>query len=88
MVLSLKNRELDETARELAEIMGSSITDALLVGAKRELKYQKDLRANKVKVTWERIKEIQREIAAMPDREPRLTDDEVLGYDEYGIPSQ
>jgi hypothetical protein len=30
MVLSLKNRELDETARELAEIMGSSITDALL----------------------------------------------------------
>ncbi len=88
MALSLKNRELEETARELAFVSGLSITEALLEGAKRELKRQKDLKAFKPTTTWERIQEIQREYAALPDREPRLTDDEILGYDEFGIPSK
>jgi antitoxin VapB len=87
MVLSLKNRELDETARELAAIMGSSITDALLESAKRELQRRKSLRAKNFEAKWARIQEIQRAIAAIPEREHKLTDDEILGYDEFGIPS-
>ena len=88
MVLSLKNRELDETARELAKIMGSSITDALLESAKRELQRRKDLKVKNFEAKWVRIQEIQREFAALPDRDPRLTEDEILGYDEFGIPSR
>ncbi len=88
MVLSLKNRELDETARELAKIMGSSITDALLESAKRELQRRKGLKAKNFEAKWARIQEIQRKFAALPDREPRLTEDEILGYDEFGIPSR
>jgi antitoxin VapB len=68
--------------------MGSSITEALLESAKRELKRRKDLKAKNFEAKWARIQEIQRQFAALPDREPRLTDDEILGYDEFGIPTQ
>jgi antitoxin VapB len=88
MALSLKNRELEETARELASLTGKSITDALLEGAKRELKRQKDLKAYKKTTTWQRIQEIQKEFAAIPNRSETFSDDEILGYDEFGIPSK
>jgi antitoxin VapB len=88
MAISIKNRELEAAARELAYITGKSITDALLESARRELKRQKGINAVMKTTTWERIQEIQREFAAIPDRHPQLTDDEILGYDEFGIPTK
>lgn len=88
MALSLKNRELEATVRELARVTGRSITDVLLDSAKRELFRQKSLKSFKPRTTWERIQELQKEFAALPDRHPALSDDEILGYDEHGIPSK
>lgn len=93
MAISIKNRELEEVSRELARITGKPITEALLVGAKRELERQKNISRTKLvsdqdmDETMAFIKRIQQEYAAMPNPNP-MTDDEILGYDEFGIPSK
>jgi antitoxin VapB len=91
MALSIKNRELEHTARELARITGKPITEALLEGAKRELDRQKQikryLRVDEEADPLARVRDIQRRYAALPNTST-LTDDEVLGYDEFGIPSK
>jgi hypothetical protein len=46
------------------------------------------LKAKNFEAKWARIQEIQRQLAALQDRQPRLTDDEILGYDEFGIPTR
>lgn len=89
MALSIKNRAVEEKARKLARLTGKPITEALNDALDQSL-----LRPERIaklvpkEDLWTRIQIIQREISEMPDREPRLTDDEVLGYDEYGIPTQ
>jgi antitoxin VapB len=89
MALSIKNRELEEVSRELARLTGKPMTEALLEGARRELKRQKSLRSMQPRPRlWDRIQEIQKEFAALPKTGSTLTDDEVLGYDEFGIPSR
>jgi antitoxin VapB len=88
MALSIKNRDFEEIARELAHITGKSITDAGLVGLKRELERQKALKRYKPKQNLiDEIREIQRRYAALPNQSP-MSDDEILGYDEFGIPTK
>ncbi len=88
MALSIKNRELEETVRELARITGKPMTEALLEGAKRELKRQESLAPYKRNSDlWKRIQKLQAEYAAIPTRST-LTDDEILGYDEFGAPTR
>jgi antitoxin VapB len=89
MALSIKNRELEEVSRELARLTGKPITEALLEGAKRELRRQKSLQTMRPqRKLWDKIQEIQKEFAALPKTGSTLTDDEVLGYDAFGIPSK
>jgi antitoxin VapB len=89
MTLSIKNRELESSARELARLKGTTITKALLDCAQKEIRLQKELHSVLPKADlWSRIQQIQREYAALPTRESHLSDDEVLGYDEFGIPSK
>jgi antitoxin VapB len=88
MALSIKNRDFEEIARELAHITGKSITDAGLVGLKRELERQKALKRYKPKQNLiDEIREIQRRYAVLPNQST-LSDDEILGYDEFGIPTK
>jgi antitoxin VapB len=94
MALSIKNREFEETARELARVTGKSITEAALEGLRRELERQKAIRVASLRTTsefeerMEAIRKIQADYAALPTTGSTLTDDEVLGYDEFGIPSR
>ncbi len=89
MALSIKNKELEASARELARLKGTSITNALLECTKKEISRQKELRKVSPKDDlWARIRQIQREYAELPATGSTLSDDEVLGYDEYGIPSK
>ena len=88
MALSIKNREFEATARELAHLTGKSITEAGLVGLKRELERQRNIRAilgtgSKI----ERAMEIARKSAARPKLNI-LSDDEILGYDDIGAPTK
>jgi antitoxin VapB len=91
MALSIKNRELEHTARELARITGKPITEALLEGAKRELERQKQIKAALRVVEDDdplaSIRHIQKRYAARKSTST-LTDDEILGYDEFGIPTK
>ena len=94
MALSIKNKEFEDTARELARLTGKSITEAALVGLKRELERQKTINRGRFRTNTqfeERmniIRKIQADYAAIPTNGSTMTDDEVLGYDEFGIPSR
>jgi antitoxin VapB len=94
MALSIKNKEFEDTARELARLTGKSITEAGLEGLKRELERQKTIDRGRFRTHTqfeERmsiIRKIQADYAAIPTNGLTMTDDEVLGYDAFGIPSR
>ncbi|MGH7572747.1 MAG: type II toxin-antitoxin system VapB family antitoxin [Gemmatimonadota bacterium] len=83
MAFSIKNEEADRLARELAEATGETLTDAVLTALRERLR----------RVTGSRRSVgLREEIARMQERVARLpvldgrSDDEILGYDEHGIP--
>lgn len=80
MALSIKNEKADRLARELAGLMDTSITTAILTALENELERQRPSRTN----VGDALRELAREIAKYPvldDRDP----DEIL-YDEFGLP--
>ena len=88
MALSIKNREVEELARELARISGKPITEVLRDGLKRELARAKVIISFAPKNGLaEELMEIGRQVAAMPVLND-MTDDEILGYDEQGAPTR
>jgi len=88
MALSIKNREVEALARELARLSGKPITEAVRDGLKREVERAKVIAAATPKDDdyVERILAIGRKVAAMPVLDNR-TPDEILGYDENGLPT-
>ncbi len=87
MALSIKNREVESLARELARISGKPITEAVRDSLKRELERARVIAQVTPKAGLaERLMAIGREVAAMPVLDDR-TPDEILGYDENGLPS-
>jgi antitoxin VapB len=88
MALSIKNREYEETARELARITGKSITEAGLLALQRELERQKTIHAAiNTQGRVERAMAIAHKSAARP-KISTLTNDEILGYDAFGAPTK
>jgi antitoxin VapB len=88
MALSIKNREVEGLARELARVSGKPITEAVRDSLKRELERAKVIaRASPDPDQVERIMEIGRRCAALPILND-MTDDEILGYDEFGAPTR
>lgn len=84
MALNLKNAELDRLARELARRRGEKITEAVLHAVRQEL--ERDRRRRHSRGLAERLMEIGRHCASLPVYDER-TADEILGYDEHGLPS-
>jgi antitoxin VapB len=85
MALSIKSREADQLARKLASTTGESITVAVTVAMRERLEREKRKRQNKEAVMAE-IRSIADHYSSLPVLDTR-TDDEILGYDENGIPS-
>ncbi len=82
MALSIKHPEADRLARELARRRGCSITEAVMGALEAELaRERKRIRSPG---TAGRLLAIGRRYAALPDLDTR-SDDEILGYDEYGL---
>ncbi len=88
MALSIKNREVEALARELARLTGKPITEAVRDGLIREVERARVIAAATPKDDdyVERIMAISRKVAAMPVLDDR-TPDEILGYDENGLPT-
>ncbi len=87
MGLSVKNPEVERMLREIAGRRGVGMTEAL-----RQLLAEEEARAAtqreaEVAAKLRRLHEIQARVAALPDVSD-MTDDEILGYDDDGIPSR
>ena len=84
MALNIKDPETDRLARELAQLRGTSITDAL----REALLHELEATRARVRPSRDRRARIQ-EIIERGRARPRLNDlseDEILGYDETGLP--
>ena len=84
MALNIKNPRTERLAQELAAATGESITEAVTVAVSERLAAVK--RRGRHAATLSAIASIQAAVAALPDRDGR-TPEEILGYDEHGLPS-
>lgn len=84
MALSIKDHDTEQLARTLAERTGESITLAIKRALEERLRrLGSDMRKA---VLLEDLEAIQRRWNALPVPDNR-TADEILGYDENGLPS-
>jgi antitoxin VapB len=85
LALSIKNRKVEDDARELARLTRLPITDAVgeAIAIQLERKRQ-TARAFSNDDFLEKIREIQARVAKLPICDPRHPDD--ILYDEFGLP--
>lgn len=83
MPLSIKNTETERLARMVARETGETITEAI----QRSLQERMDRlrRRRREKQVSESIAEILRRVDSLPTLDTR-PEDEILGYDEHGLP--
>lgn len=84
MALNIKSAEAEKLARELARRTGESITDAVTMALKERMARLSQRRAKRSLA--DELDEIAKRCAALPVLDQR-TPDEILGYDENGLPT-
>lgn len=82
MALSIKDPETDRLARELAAATGETMTAAIREAVRERLERQKRRKSARVIAAIRRIQERVARMPVLDDRSP----DEIIGYDEYGVP--
>jgi antitoxin VapB len=84
MALNIKNPDAYRLARELADATGETLTDAVTTAIRDRLAAVRRSRG------FERlhadVNDLQAFVASLPERDTR-SDEEILGYDEYGLPA-
>jgi antitoxin VapB len=85
MPISIKNPETEELARKLAQFTGESITDAVRTAVSE--RYERVRRERSGRSLADELNEIALSCARLPVIS-NMTDDEILGYDEFGIPTK
>lgn len=83
MPFSIKNPEADRLVRKLAATTGESLTEAVVVALQERLERLGARR--KGRSLADELDEIVKRCAALPVLDPRPAD-EILGYDEHGLP--
>jgi antitoxin VapB len=83
MAVSIKNREIERLAREPARRTGVSITEAIATALREQL--GREERKRSAPSIRDELLAIGRRCAALPDLDTRGPD-EILGYDETGLP--
>ena len=83
MALSIKDPETDRLARALAEATGESITEAIRRALEERLSRETQRRAHYPLETA--VRRVQERLASLPVLDARDADD-LLGYDDHGIP--
>jgi antitoxin VapB len=83
MALSLKDKDTDRLAREVAALTGETLTDAIRKALAERLEREK-LRRGQVTDLATRLREIGEHCASLPDLDVRHPDD-IIGYDETGM---
>ncbi len=85
MALSLKDPETDRLARQVASLTGETLTQAVRTSLAERLRHER-LKRGEGPDLARTLEEIARRCAARPDLDDRSAD-EILGYDENGLPS-
>jgi antitoxin VapB len=85
MALSIKSREADQLARELAALTGKPITEAVMAALQAQLEREKRKQLNKEQLI-EDVMAIARHCASLPVLDDR-SEDEIMGWDENGLPT-
>lgn len=85
MPLSIKSPEADRLARELADMTGETITDAVIAAMRERIAHERRRQENRDLLLAD-IRAIAEHCASLPVLDPRSAD-EILGYDENGLPS-
>jgi antitoxin VapB len=85
MVLSIKDAETDRLARRLARLTGESVTETVKVALSQRL--EREERRQGKRIDRARIAEIVADIAALPVVDTR-SPDELIGYDDAGLPTR
>jgi antitoxin VapB len=83
MALSIKNTETERLARQLANETGESLTEAIRQALKERL--QRFPHGRRGRIMTEKLNDILRRVDALPVLDTR-SDDDILGYDNQGIP--
>lgn len=84
MAINIKDSETDRLAREVAKRTGETITDAIRTALQERLRRLVGRYTAPTK--RERLYEILTRVDALPRLDAR-SEDEILGYEESGIPS-
>ncbi len=83
MALSLKDKETDRLAREVASLTGETLTDAIRKALAERLERERFRRGQPARLA-DQLVALGQECAALPDFDSRSTD-EIAGYDEDGM---
>jgi antitoxin VapB len=83
MALSIKHPEADRLARELARSTGEGLTEAVIKALRERLARQRGRKS--ARRLSEELRAIGERCAALPVLDER-TPEEILGYDEHGLP--
>lgn len=84
MALTIDDPETDALAQRLAALTGEGVRDAVRISLEERLR-REELHRGK-KASLERLKAIIEEYNRLPVVDPREPD-EILGYDENGLPT-
>ena len=87
MPLNIKNEEAYFLAKELANIMNESITNAVTIALREALTRKSALRKIHTDSLLEELSSITDFTSSLPLKDSRSTD-EILGYDERGLPGR
>jgi antitoxin VapB len=85
LALSIKAPEADRLARQLAATTGETMTDAVIVAIRERLEREQRKRQDTAALI-EEIRAISHHCASLPVLDTR-TDDEIMGWDENGLPT-
>ena len=83
MAFSIKNPETDRLARKLSSVTGETLTDVVKNSLKE--RWERMAARGKGYSLADELDEIAKRCAALPVLDSRSAD-EIVGYDEYGLP--
>lgn len=93
MALNIKDDEIHSMARELADLQGSSLTEAVRTALAHELEHRKSTLEAEQRARFQALMEISERFSALPDMPdaPPITPDRPASdhswlYDENGLP--
>ena len=86
MAINIKNREVEAYLGEIRFATGKGITEIVLDLTRQEAERLRAGREQDFEVRLQRLEEISRRAASkIPPDAP--SDDEIIGYDEWGLPT-